>query len=52
MGGTPPQYPHTTMTIQLSMVINVASEMALSQALLPFPMLRKHLWDKAAKAQT
>lgn len=42
MGGTPPQYPHTTMTIQLDKVINAASEMARSQAILPIMMLRKH----------
>lgn len=50
MGGTPPQSPHTTMTIQLSVVINAASEMALSQMILPFPMLWKHAcgtkWQK------
>lgn len=40
------------MTIQLSMVINAASEMALSQTILPSLTLRKHLWDKVAKAGT
>lgn len=52
MGGTPPQSLHSTMKIQLGMVINVASEMALNQEILPLAMLRKHLWDKAAEIQT
>lgn len=51
MGGTPPQSLHSTI-IQLGMVINVASEMALNQEILPLAMLRKHLWDKAAEIQT
>lgn len=50
MGSTPPQSPHGTMTIQLGTVINVASEMALNQEILPFPMLRKYVcgtkWQK------
>lgn len=43
MGGTPPQSPHSTMTIQLGTVINVASEMALNQEILPLVMLRKRV---------
>jgi len=33
MGGAPPQSPQATMTVQLGMVINAASELALRQAL-------------------
>lgn len=43
MGGTPPQSPHSTMTIQRGTVINVASEMALNQEILPLVMLRKRV---------
>lgn len=45
-----PQSPHTTMTIQLSTVINVDSAMTLSQTILPFIASRNHLgWKRPSR---